>query len=122
MSEKLDYFNKIVQQHDSKQSCSKRMFVVFYTNSFDFSTEVPDTAIVRYIVATRYSSLHKTIQCCLFLTAACYPGHGENENGECVACGDGSFGTGESPCTSCGPNTNTGGNDNATESTQCGTL
>ena len=78
--------------------------------------------LVFEFITEKFPSLCKAIQCCNFLTTACHPGYGENENGECVACGDGWFGSGESPCMSCGPNTNTGGNDNATESSQCGTL
>ena len=48
------------------------------------------------------------------------PGYGKNGT-ECVACGEGAYsGYGESSCTSRGPNTNTGGNENATDSSQYG--
>ena len=57
----------------------------------------------------------------IFPTTDCNAGFGDNGRGECVACGDGSYsGAGEASCTFCGPNTNTGGNDEATSSAECG--
>ena len=69
-----------------------------------------------------YALMLLLLMICIFPTTDCNAGFGDNGRGECVACGDGSYsGAREASCAYCGPNTNTGGNDEATSSAECGT-